>query len=69
MCSFRISSAIQVRDNRGANEPLSVLKNLGIGRALRSRFLLGGEVALILHFALIEAHGPAFGRNLRKLVK
>jgi hypothetical protein len=38
-----------------------MLKLLGLGRALRGRFLLGGCAALRLHLALVETHDVDFG--------
>jgi hypothetical protein len=36
---------------------LGILEDLAIGRAPRSRFLLGSLPAPVLHFALVESHG------------
>jgi hypothetical protein len=40
----------------GSHELLGILKDLAIGCAARSGFLLGLLPAGILHFALVEAH-------------
>jgi hypothetical protein len=39
------------------NQVLGILKNLPLGRAARSRLLLRGFAAPVLHFALVESHG------------
>jgi hypothetical protein len=36
---------------------IGILEDLPLGRAARSRFLLGGLPAPILHFALVKSHG------------
>jgi hypothetical protein len=40
----------------GSDEPLSILKYLGIGRAPAGRFLLCCPATLILHLETIEPH-------------
>jgi hypothetical protein len=39
------------------DEVVGVLKDLLLGRAVCSRFLLGSLPAPVFHFALVEAHG------------
>src|SRR5262249_47561350 len=41
-----------------ADQALSILKHLSVGRTALCRLLLRGSAALILKLALVEPHGP-----------
>ena len=48
------------------DETAGIFEDLGLSRALRGRFLLGGCRALCLHLAAVEAHGADFAAAVRR---
>jgi hypothetical protein len=48
------------------DEAAGVFEDLGLGRALRGRFPLGGRRVLCLHLAAVEAHVADFAAAVRR---